>query len=412
MHSQSRDVIAFLPLRGGSKSIPDKNMALIADRPLMYWVLDAAVNSRAIERVYVCTDSEAIGNLARSYGHPRVEVVGRSPESATDSASTEFAMLEFAASHAFQHMVLIQATSPLLTSEHLDAGLALYRREQADSLLSVVRQKRFIWSLQADGSAAPLNYDPVKRPRRQDHDGYLVENGAFYVCRRDFLMTTRSRLSGRMLAYEMPPETYLELDEPSDWLLVEALLRRRKAIAFPEARLRGLKLVLSDVDGVLTDAGMYYSEHGDELKKFNTRDGKGFERLRHLGIKTGIVTAENTRIVAARAKKLGLDYVYQGIRDKGAILEQLCRDLALDPGEVAYIGDDLNDLEILGKVGFAAAPSDAVDQIKAAAHYVCRAKGGEGCVRELADLIISAHRPPSLEVSVESDRGAPTLRQG
>ncbi|MPR34966.1 KdsC family phosphatase [Salmonirosea aquatica] len=154
-----------------------------------------------------------------------------------------------------------------------------------------------------------------------------------------------------------------------------------------------IKLFLTDVDGVLTDGGMYYTESGDEFKKFNTRDGMAFELLRKAGIKTGIVTSENTKIVARRAVKIKADYLYQGQRDGGklAAAEEICEKESISLSEVAYIGDDLNCISLLEKVGLAACPADAVDAVKAVPGIVMLyKKGGEGCVREFVDRIVKS----------------------
>jgi N-acylneuraminate cytidylyltransferase len=168
-----------------------------------------------------------VRSVIEAYGSERVTVVSRSPETATDTASTESAMIEFALNHEFEYMVLIQATSPLLSSEDLKSGLLQYRIKDADSLLSVVRQRRFIWQPGEDGFVFPENYDPLIRPRRQEFNGFLVENGAFYICSRRLLLDTGSRLAGRITAYIMPEDTYHELDEPTDWPIVERLIKCR-----------------------------------------------------------------------------------------------------------------------------------------------------------------------------------------
>lgn len=152
-----------------------------------------------------------------------------------------------------------------------------------------------------------------------------------------------------------------------------------------------IKLFLTDVDGVLTDGGMYYTESGDEFKKFNTRDGMAFELLRKAEIKTGIITSENTQIVARRAAKLKADYLYQGQRDGGklAAAKEICEKEGITLREVAYIGDDLNCIGLLEKVGLAACPSDAVNAVKAVPGIVMLyKKGGEGCVREFVERIV------------------------
>jgi 3-deoxy-D-manno-octulosonate 8-phosphate phosphatase, YrbI family len=393
--------IAFIPLRGGSKSIPLKNIKPIAGKPLALWTVEAAANCAGIDRVFVSTDDDKIRQTVEALLHPKVEVVGRSAESASDTASTESAMLEFASSREFDRIVLIQATSPLLTSADLSAGLAELDRSGADSLLSVVEQKRFIWKRDDNGIATPTNYDFTKRPRRQEFAPYYVENGAFYICSRSDLLKSGCRLSGRVALHVMPEETYYELDEPSDWAVIESLLRQRcpERANFPGLRISPeefarraarIKLFLTDVDGVLTDAGMYYSETGDELKKFNTRDGKGIELLRKAGIKTGIITTENTRIVERRAAKLKMDYLVQGAEDKLPELERILAKTGFAPDELAYIGDDLADIPVLERVGLAACPADAIPQVQRVVHFQTESTGGGGAVREFAERILSA----------------------
>ncbi|MFN0066461.1 MAG: HAD family hydrolase, partial [Limisphaerales bacterium] len=344
----------------------------------------------------------------------------------------------------------------LLTSDDLARGLRLVAETGADSLVSVVEQKRFLWRPGADGLAAPQNYDPLRRPRRQEFAGYWVENGAFYVSSRTGLLATGCRLHGRIVACPMPEETYFELDEPSDWAIVAGLLAARSGefheplpepsrlhepaprsslngesprasaqgsqeLASPNPDLGGanyheppasppssaladlgpgtvprrlVRLLLTDVDGVLTDAGMYYDDRDNELKKFNTRDGKGLELLRARGIRGGIVTSEDTRIVARRAAKLKLDFLFQGVKDKLTVVKDLLAREGLHPAEVAYIGDDVNDLEVLALVGWPACPADAEPAVRAVARLHCSRRGGEGAVRELADFLLAQIPPP------------------
>jgi YrbI family 3-deoxy-D-manno-octulosonate 8-phosphate phosphatase len=151
-------------------------------------------------------------------------------------------------------------------------------------------------------------------------------------------------------------------------------------------------LFATDVDGVLTDAGMYYSESGDELKKFNTRDGMGIKLLQKAGIVTAIITQESTNIVARRAQKLTIPEVYQGAYDKLSVLQELVARHGLTLDQVAYIGDDVNDLAALKSVGLSAAPADGMPVVLHQVRYVCAKKGGEGAVRELADLILEAQQ--------------------
>lgn len=154
---------------------------------------------------------------------------------------------------------------------------------------------------------------------------------------------------------------------------------------------RRIRLLLTDVDGVLTDTGIYYSARGEELKRFSVRDGMGVERLRTVaGIEVGIITGENSEAVWQRAKKLGISELHLGARDKLALLADICVRQQVQPDEVAYIGDDSNDLEIMGQVGLTAVPADALPFVRETADYICQARGGHGAFREFAELIIAA----------------------
>lgn len=161
------------------------------------------------------------------------------------------------------------------------------------------------------------------------------------------------------------------------------------------ARARRIRLVLTDCDGVLTDNGVYYSERGEEMKRFNIRDGMGVVRLREHGIATGIVTGETSPSVHTRAAKLKIEELHLGIQDKPARLREILERTGLTADEIAFIGDDTNDLEILDMVGLSACPGDATVFARNVAMYHCRAFGGHGCFRELAELIITAQQAVS-----------------
>ncbi|MCX6138238.1 MAG: HAD hydrolase family protein [Ignavibacteriales bacterium] len=154
------------------------------------------------------------------------------------------------------------------------------------------------------------------------------------------------------------------------------------------SRLKKIKLLATDVDGVLTDSGMYYLENGEEMKKFNSRDGMGMVLLREYGIRVAIITREDTKLVERRAIKLKITDLFQGVRDKEVAMETLMKRHSLTWDDVAFIGDDVNDLELLKRVGFAAAPADAAPQNRKIVHYVTQKKGGEGCVREICDMLL------------------------
>ena len=381
--------VAFIPVRGGSKSIPLKNIRPMCGKPLVYWTVKAACDCRSIDAVYVATDSDKIKETVESLALDKVKVIGRSAESASDTASTESAMLEFAQQYSFENIVLIQATSPMLQAKDLDEGFALYSREDTDSVLSVVRQKRFHWAADEQGIVAPTNYDVFHRPRRQEFDGYLVENGAFYITSRKALIESQNRVSGRIRAVEMNEDTFFEIDELSDWIIIEALMKKNgigtDSLEELQHKAEKIKIFLTDSDGCLTDGGMYYTESGDEIKKFNAKDGMGISLLRQKGIVVGIVTGEDVEMVRRRAQKLKLTEVHCGIKDKLDVVKKICDKYQCALENVAYVGDDINDMEVLRAVGLGFSVANGIQEVKEAADYVTKNKGGEGAIREIVD---------------------------
>lgn len=376
-------VIAFIPVRGGSKSIPLKNIKPFCGKPLVCWNIEALENCPKVDEIIVATDSDKIEDVVTSRPYKKTKVYRRSAESACDTASTESAMLEYihyAQLPADNVFMLVQVTSPLTETVHFTEALTMYGKGEYDSILTCVRNYRFFWN--EDGTS--MNYDYKNRPRRQNFSGMLMENGAFYINNVGNILESGNRLSGHIGIYEMPEYTATEIDEPDDWIVLENLMRKHVLSKHKETK-KPIKLFLCDVDGTLTDGGMYYSENGDELKKFNTRDGMGFQLLREAGIKTGIITSEDTKIVANRAKKLKVDFLYQGKRDGGklAVAKEICEQLGITLDEVAYIGDDVNCVELLEAVGVKACPADACVEVKNIhGIHVMTKIGGDGCVRE------------------------------
>ena len=154
-------------------------------------------------------------------------------------------------------------------------------------------------------------------------------------------------------------------------------------------RIKKIKLIATDVDGVLTDGGMYYSSKGDILKKFHARDGMAVSILKKNTIPTVIITKERNQIVKKWSSKMNIDKLFDGVKNKEKVVSKLCKSYGLSENNIAYIGDDVNDLEILKKTGFAATPKDGNLEVKKIVDYICKNRGGEGVLREICDLIIS-----------------------
>lgn len=380
-------VIAFIPVRGGSKSIPMKNIKPLCGKPLVCWSIEALEKSDSVDRIVVATDSDEIRQtVERQHYGGKVKLYLRSKENSSDTASTESVMLEYiryARLSAKDVFMLVQATSPLTEMKHFDEALNLYAHGRYDSMLTCVRNYRFFWN--ADGTSK--NYDYRNRPRRQNFHGELMENGAFYINTVGNILETENRLSGHIGIYEMPEYTATEIDEPDDWIILETLMRKYRIPGTP-ANDRRIKLLLTDVDGTLTDGGMYYDQTGNEWKRFHTYDGVAVRIAHEHGLKVGIVTGEDTQIVARRAEKLKVDYLFQGVVDKLETVRRFCWEQGYAMSEIAYIGDDLNDRNLLQAVRVSGVPSGAPGYIRSLATIQLEKRGGEGVFREFVEKII------------------------
>lgn len=218
-------VIAFIPVRGGSKSIPLKNIKPLCGKPLVCWNIEALERCALVDKIVVATDSDEIWEVVSSRKYVKTELYRRLPENACDTASTESVMLEYihyAQLSTDTIFMLVQATSPLTQTSHFQEALEQYTTGEYDSLLTCVRNYRFFWS--EDGKS--LNYDYMHRPRRQDFNGVLMENGAFYINTVGSILQSGNRISGKIGVYEMPAYTATEIDEPEDWQIIESIMQR------------------------------------------------------------------------------------------------------------------------------------------------------------------------------------------
>jgi N-acylneuraminate cytidylyltransferase len=381
--------IALLPARCGSQTIPFKNIKIICGKPLIYWALLALTKSKSIDQIYVATDCDDIKDVVVDFNFEKVQIFDRCDVNASNTASTESVMLEFLDGMNFSEedlFILVQATTPFTSSDDFDNAINIIKsNSEIDSLLSCVESKRFFWT--KDGNA--INYNYYKRPLRQDFDGLLMENGAFYINTVENIYKYKNRLSGNIHPYVMPEYTAIEADEEDDWLIIEQLMY--KYIINKQTRANSVKIFATDVDGVLTDAGMYYDNNGNELKRFNTHDGMAFNILKERGIITAMLTSEKTNIVKLRANKLQVDYLFQGVKgsEKLEALNKICVEKNMSLSEVAYIGDDINDYNVLSSVGFPACPKNAIANIKDIKGITHLSKsGGDGAVREFVELLL------------------------
>ena len=380
--------IGIIPLRKNSKGIIGKNKKKMVGRPLFSWVLTEAIFSE-LDVVYVFTDDLDIIAFIKKEYHWTTKVVAllRNEENASDTASTESVLLEFSEkiNHDYTILCLLQATSPLTLAADINSTLAKIGKESYDGVVSVVKTHRFIWG--EDGK--PINYDVFNRPRRQDFEGLLIENGAVYCTTKAAFIDSQNRVSGKIGLIEMPEETLMEIDSPSDWNIIETLLinrqKRRKAN-------QKIDYLVLDVDGVFTEGSVYYDAEGEIAKKFDMRDGMGLEILRQNNVEVVVLTSENSELVAQRMKKLQIENTFLGIKDKYSFLKHFISSRNSSFAAVAYVGDDVNDLTNICSVGWSFAPANAVDVVKANADIVLTHNSGNGAIREVCEMIMKYNK--------------------
>ena len=375
---------AIIPLRKESKGIPGKNKKKMLGRPLFSWVLTEAVFSN-LDEVYVFTDDQEIIDYIHKEYHwtPKVKTLLRSAENATDTASTESAMLEFTAQlqNSFEILCLLQATSPMTMAADINAVLNKIENEKFDSALTVVNSHRFTWN--TDGT--PQNYNVFNRPRRQDFEGLLIENGAVYATTKPAFVETKNRVSGKIGLVPMGESTLVEIDSVTDWKIVEELLAARLKKAKKHQRIDYLVL---DVDGVFTDGKVAYSTEGELTKVFDMRDGMGLEILRQNQVEVVVITSENSALVAQRMQKLQIEYTFLVVKDKYAFLQYFAKERNTSFAAMAYIGDDVNDLANICSVGWSFAPANATEIARQNADYLLTNNSAEGAIREACEWII------------------------
>jgi len=375
--------IAIIPLRKNSKGIKNKNKNKLIGRPLYSWALGAAIFSE-LDEVYIYSDDKELLDFINKeyYWSKKVKTILRPDFTATDTASTELAMIEFVKelNKEFATITLLQATSPLTSSLDINNSLDLIIKKGYDSSITVVKTKRFFWNDKAE----PLNYDYNNRPRRQDFKGCFVENGAVYTTTSQQFLSSKNRIGGNIGLVEMLEETYYEIDSMSDWMIVERLLMNRLRANKNNTEIKYLVL---DVDGVFTDGTVYFNAEGESLKKFDMRDGMGLEILREYRVEIIVMTSEKSKLVQARMKKLKIKNLYMGVKDKFSLLKKIILDKNENFSAFAYVGDDVNDLANMSSCGWSFAPSNATEVAKVNSDLILKNKSGDKAIREVTEFI-------------------------
>ncbi|XP_019963453.1 N-acylneuraminate cytidylyltransferase A [Paralichthys olivaceus] len=387
--SGERHVAALILARGGSKGIHLKNIKTLAGVPLISWALRAAADSDMFHSVWVSTDHDEIEKVAKSWG---AKVHRRSPEVSRDSSTSLETIQEFVRLNPEVDVICnIQATSPCLHPFHVKEAVEMITLQGYDSVFSVVRRHQFRWQEVKKGSGEltkPLNLDPTNRPRRQDWNGELCENGSLYFTTRDILKEGLLQ-GGKVGYYEMLPEYSVDIDVDIDWPVAEQRVLRYGY--FGRVTPEVVRLMFCNVSGCLTEGRIFLSVSGEEMVSINTRDTVGVRMLQKEEVEVVLLMSTEDpvtqKLVDQLSERTGCKVILVGeepLNDLKAIVEQR----KLEWKDVAYMGNDKADVNCLNLAGLSAVPENAPTVAINAAKYTCHALGGMGAVREFAEHIL------------------------
>jgi N-acylneuraminate cytidylyltransferase len=398
------EVLAIIPARGGSKGLPRKNLRELSGHPLIAYSIAAAKQADSVTRVIVSTDDEEIAATARAYGAetPFLRPAEFAQDQTLDLPVFQHALTWLSENENYHPDVVVQLrpTSPIRPPQMVDEAVKLLLdHPEADSVRGVVptgQNPHKMWRIGADGRMQPLLTvegipEPYNSPRQILPPVYW-QTGHIDAIRPRVILKQDS-MSGRVILPLLIDVRYtIDIDSVRDLHRAEELLRQPDLPAVtPGPRKRGLpakvSLVVMDFDGVLTDNRVWVDEDGHESIAAYRSDSMGLNYLRRGGIDAVVLSTEVNPVVAARCKKMNVPVV-QGVWDKAPALQQMLAERQLNPAEVIYIGNDINDVPCFPLVGCAVAVADAQPVALRAADLVLTRSGGHGAVRELCDLLL------------------------
>lgn len=377
-------IIGFVPAKGSSTRVPDKNAQTILGVPLFLWAANNMNRVLPREDIYIDSDCPKIRALAETHGFGTIE---RPADLATNATNGNEFMLWQASQVDADIYVQHLAPMPFLKKETLEAAINSVKSGDFASSIGVRREQHYPWN--EDGPA----YDILSLPNSFELPESISEGMGLYVMSAKALQEQKIRAPLPCHLVDLDTFEAIDIDYP-----IDLELARAAAAGLPNNSpyLEGLnnikkastdiRLLVLDVDGVMTDGGMYYSENGDQYKKFNAKDGMAISYLQKAGVEVAFLSSGYTKkIIPARADTIGVKRVYVGRAPKLEILDDWRIELDIDWQNIAYLGDDINDIQVMEKVGFKACPADAVDKVKKEADIVLSRRGGDACVRELID---------------------------
>ncbi|MBW8763343.1 MAG: acylneuraminate cytidylyltransferase [Microbacterium sp.] len=384
--TRTMTTVAIIPARGGSKQVPRKNVQKVGGVPLVARAVRAALAADGIDLVVVSTDDDEIAGVSAAAG---ARVIRRPAEISGDTATSESAIMHAldelaSAGEPVDVIAFLQATSAFIPPDALAAAVAQVRNGEADSVFSAFETYGFLWRRDADGAALAINHDAAYRLRRQDREPHYLETGAFYVFSAAGFRQSGHRFFGRTAIAEVPEWTAIEIDDEQQLRIARSLAALHEA-EHPIP----VKAVVTDFDGVHTDDTAIIDADGGERVQVSREDGMGVALLRKAGVPMLILSTEVNAVVRARAEKLQVP-VLHGIDDKATALRAWAAENRLDLADVAYLGNDVNDLPAMRIVGWPVAVANAHPLVIAEARAVLSREGGRGAVRELVERVLSS----------------------
>jgi N-acylneuraminate cytidylyltransferase len=395
--------VAIVPARGGSKSIPRKNIRPLGGVPLLAYSIEAGLTARMVDRVIVSTEDEEIAEIAGAWGAevPFLRPAALSRDDTPDLPVFQHAIDWLAANAGVPEIVVqLRPTSPLRPPDCVDAAIDLLRRDETiDSVRGVIHATQNpykMWRLNPDDTMAPLlaregaEAEAYNRPRQELPQTYW-QTGHIDAIRTKVIREQASMSGNRIRALVLDAAYACDIDTEADWRRTEWLLAHLDLPSVrPQPRRRPFpaapRLIVFDFDGVMTDNRVWVGEHGNELVACNRSDGLGLTILRELGLNLFVLSTETNPVVGSRCRKLTLPYE-QGVRDKAGRLRELLCERGIAPSDVIYVGNDINDLGCMRLVGCAVAVADAHPDVRREADLLLTCAGGHGAVRELCDRL-------------------------
>ncbi len=377
----------MIPARGGSKGVPRKNLRTVGGTPLVVRAVETCLGSGVLDRVVVSTDDPEIAQVAALAG---AEVIARPSELAQDDSTSEavltHALLECEFSPERGVLLLVQCTSPFINPNDLARAVELVAQGSADSVFSACPDHGFLWRHGNLGFES-VNHDSERRPRRQDLEPTWRETGGFYAMSLAGYERSRRRFFGRKAIVEVDRRFAIDIDEESDLELAEAMSSAWLAGNDSWPSRSDLDLLVTDFDGVHTDDRVWVDQDGREAVVVNRRDGLAVRQLQSSGLPVLMLSTETNPVVEARARKLSVECL-SGSSDKASDLMTWVEAHGVALERVAFLGNDLNDLDVMSRVGWPIAVSDACPEVLASARLVTTSKGGTGVLREIFDRIV------------------------